>query len=494
MVEARIAPGAAIAVVSRGDPDLLDFPDHDTRHYPRSPDGTYLGFYPPDGTPAIAHLEWVRAEGAEYLLLPATSGWWLESFPKLARHLERTATLVEDREDAGRLYDLRGVRARDEVTDTVERLAAGWERATGQAPSILDWSSGLELAGSLDDRCVFSPPGEGRLLPYIDRTVEIVVVSDAEARLGEALRVASRSVVRPNVGSEWEDGCTVEHVEGAPPPPASASIVIPTFDGIENLRPCLRALERTLGPRFAGEVLVVDDGSGPATVEFLRERATHLPWLRIVRNEQNLGFIGSCNRGAAEADGDVLVFLNDDTVPLDGWLDALLRVFEEHEEAGAVGGRLVYPDGRLQEAGNVVYRDGSGANVGKGEWDPDAAVFTYVRPVDYCSGALLATPRSLFRELGGFDDRYRPAYYEDTDYCFSVRESGRVVYYQPASIVVHVEGATSGTDVASGVKRYQLRNQTLFRKRWRRALRTHGEAPERYDDGTWLELARGGGR
>lgn len=490
LVEAVVPAGGVVAVVSRGDPDLLDLPDFETLHYPLAPGGHYLGFYPPDGTPAIAHLEWVRAGGAEYLLLPSTASWWLDSFPRLAAHLGRTATVVAEREGTGWIYDLRACAPGRDVAEEVERLAAAWERATGESPAILDWSSGLELAGRLPERTVFSPPSETRALPYLERTVDIVVTSDAP-RSDEARRVAARSVVHPREGTGWNDGCTVDHVDEPPPHPPSASIVIPTYDGVRHLRPCFRALERTLGPHFVGEVIVVDDGSGSATVDFLAERATELPWLRVVRNATNLGFIGSCNRGAAEADGEILVFLNDDTVPLDGWLPALLQVFERRDDAGAVGGRLIYPDGRLQEAGGVIYRDGGGANVGRGDWNPDAPVFTYLRQVDYCSGALLATPRSLFRALGGFDTRYRPAYYEDTEYCFAVRDSGRAVYYQPASTVVHVEGATVGTDVASGVKRFQLRNQATFQRRWRETLRNRPDAPRTYDDRTWIELARG---
>jgi GT2 family glycosyltransferase len=502
MVETNVPEGASIAVVSRGDPELLEFPGREAMHYPLAPEGHYLGFYPPDGTPAIAHLEWVRAQGVRYLLLPATAGWWIDSFSRLASHLAETTELVAERADVGRLYDLAPEPRRGDVVRVTAQLADAWERVSGTAPSILDWSTGLELATRLPERTVFSPPSAGDLLPYLDGTADIVVVTDDDpARLAEARRVALRSVVRPAAGTTTPAGAApgaasfeAAHVGAEPPSPASSSVVIPTYNGIRHLGPCLRALDRTLGRDFRGEVLVVDDGSGPATVDFLAEREAELPWLRVVRNDENLGFIGSCNRGASEAMGEVLVFLNDDTVPLDGWLDALLQVFERHPDAGAAGGRLVYPDGRLQEAGGVIYRDGSGANVGRGDWDPDSPMFTYLRPVDYCSGALLATPRHLFDELGGFDTRYRPAYYEDTDYCFSVRESGRTVYYQPESTIVHVEGATSGTDVGSGVKRYQVQNRSTFRRRWRSVLNDRRSPPESYGEGIWLELTRAGGR
>jgi GT2 family glycosyltransferase len=254
----------------------------------------------------------------------------------------------------------------------------------------------------------------------------------------------------------------------------------------------VRGLEGSLPAGFDGEVVVVDDGSGPLTARVLSEMAEHHPWLRVVRNPRNGGFIAACNRGAREADGDYLVFLNDDTVPLPGWLSGLLRTFRTRPDAGAVGGRLVYPDGSLQEAGGVIYRDGTGANLGRGDYEVDAPLYSFVRPVDYCSGALLATRASLFRALGGFDRRYRPAYYEDTDYCFGVRDQGASVYYQPRGTVVHAEGATSGTDPARGVKRHQARNRLIFVDKWAGALDGQPEPPGSYSSLTWHRLALAG--
>jgi GT2 family glycosyltransferase len=237
----------------------------------------------------------------------------------------------------------------------------------------------------------------------------------------------------------------------------------------------------------------VDDGGTVESARALGDLERRFAWLRVVRNARNQGFIASCNRGAEEARGEVMVFLNDDTIPLPGWYHALLRTFRAHPDAGVVGGRLVYPDGRLQEAGGVIFRDGSGANFGRNDFEPDAPLYTHVRRVHYCSGALLATPRDLFQSLGGFDANYRPAYYEDTDYCFSVRASGRAVYYQPESVVVHLEGATSGTDPNSGVKRHQARNRQTFRTKWREALAAYPEPPSRYSGVVWQHLAWSGG-
>lgn len=246
-----------------------------------------------------------------------------------------------------------------------------------------------------------------------------------------------------------------------------ASIVIPVYGQLDHSLRCLRSLA-AWPPQVPFEVIVVDDGS-------LDDSAAVLPaidGLRYHRRAANGGFIAACNDGAAMARGEYLVFLNNDTVPQPGWLDALLKTFGEHPCAGLVGAQLLYPDGRLQEAGGVVFADGSGWNYGRGESPADPR-HAYLREADYASGAAIAIPRALFSEVGGFDTRYAPAYYEDTDLAFAVRAAGRRVLYQPAARVVHDEGATSGTDTGNGIKAYQARNLGRFAAHRADALHEH---------------------
>lgn len=243
-----------------------------------------------------------------------------------------------------------------------------------------------------------------------------------------------------------------------------ASIVVPVYNQFAYTLACLRAMAAY--PCLASyEVIVVDDGSSDETKDCL----PRIDGVRYHRRAHNGGFVAACNDGALLARGEVLVFLNNDTIPQQGWLDGLLETFETHADTGLAVAKLIYPDGRLQEAGGLVFSDASGWNYGR-FGAPDDPRYSYVRECDYGSGAAIAIPRTLFNDVGGFDARYSPAYYEDTDLAFAIRALGKTVRFQPASLVVHCEGATSGTDITQGAKAYQVRNSEVFGLKWREAL------------------------
>jgi GT2 family glycosyltransferase len=395
-----------------------------------------------------------------------------------------------------------------ELSQQMEHAVAEFQKRMDTDPSILDWNSGLELAVSFPHLAVFSPLSCGSRLPYLDHSIDIVVTSSPDpGQIAEARRVAAVAVIRSNTLFTELEHLTPRKVAkplvslliewltdhcSAPSMP-STSIIIPVFNKVSYTQSCLEQLIVTLPQDFNGEIIVVDDASSDETLALLERWADMDRRIKILRNPENVGFVTSCNRGAESAQGDILVFLNNDTLPLSGWLPPLLRILRDKPEAGAVGGKLVYPDGTLQEAGGVIFSDGSGCNFGWSDKAANAPLYNFVREVDYCSGALLATPRALFRELGGFDARFKPAYYEDVDYCFTLREKGYRVYYQPESVIVHFEGASSGTDLKTGMKSYQVVNQHKFVAKWSEALKKHYPAPDQYDPFTLNTLSRRNG-
>ena len=195
---------------------------------------------------------------------------------------------------------------------------------------------------------------------------------------------------------------------------------------------------------------------------------------------RNLGFIGSCNRGVELARGEFVVLLNNDTIVTEGWLDALAARVRVAARCRLVGAKLVYPDGRLQEAGGIVWRDGSAWNVGRDD-DPDTAGVQLPARGRLRLGRVPRDPRPRCSASSAASmTRYAPAYYEDTDLAFAVRAAGRRVYYQPDATIVHFEGQTSGTDAApaSSATRSRIawRSATSGRRCWRRIAATASNA------------------
>ena len=240
----------------------------------------------------------------------------------------------------------------------------------------------------------------------------------------------------------------------------SVSVIIPTYGQVPMTRRCLASIA-AYPPKAAIEVIVIDDCSGDKRLA----RLARIRGPRLLATPRNLGFIGACNHAAGFARGEFLLFLNNDTQVRAGWLDSLRDLLLVRPDAGAAGSKLLSPDGTLQEAGGVIWADGSGANVGRGD-DPRKPVYNYVREVDYASGASLMIRRHLFEELGGFDPLYAPAYYEDADIAFRLRARGHATLYQPRSEVVHIEGVSHGTDPRAGIKAHQVLNQDRFVARW----------------------------
>jgi GT2 family glycosyltransferase len=232
------------------------------------------------------------------------------------------------------------------------------------------------------------------------------------------------------------------------------SIVIVLYGRDELALRCLRSL----ATRAPFEVILVDNGAST-----LLER---IGGARIIRNPENRGFPAAVNQAAAVARGKHLLLLNHDAAPRAGAIDSALSL--SCGEVGAVGARLVLPDGSLQEAGSAVRDDGSCAGLGRGT-SPDDARWQFQRDVDFCSGAFLLTPLALFRELGGFDEGYGPAYYEEVDYCVRLWKAGRRVVYDPGAVVDHFEFASSPAPAVAMRMQAERRARFVGRHRgWRR--------------------------
>jgi len=249
------------------------------------------------------------------------------------------------------------------------------------------------------------------------------------------------------------------------------SIVICVHNHIDYTYNCLLSiLQDTSEVNY--EVIVVNDCSTDETSKVL----TTIGNVTVIENEENLGFLKSCNRALSAVSGQYVCFLNNDVQVQSGWLANLIAPFNQFDDVGLVGAKLIYPYGLLQEAGGIVNYQGEPANYGKFS-DPDDVYYNYLRQTDYCSGACIVLSKKDLDMLGGFDEQFAPAYYEDTDLAFRVRyQLGKKVYYQPLARVIHFEGVSSGK-VADGqnVKSYQTANARRFQDRWASVFTTFPE-------------------
>lgn len=250
-------------------------------------------------------------------------------------------------------------------------------------------------------------------------------------------------------------------------PEPVVSVIIPTFGKTDYTLRCLAAVSAH-PPEVPIEVIVVDDASGDPGIATLRA----IPNLRLEIWPENRGFLRSCNAAAALARGAFLMLLNNDTEVQQGAIDHLHRLLLTRPDTGMAGARLLFPDGTQQEAGGIVWRDGSAWNYGRDD-DPRKPEYNYVREADYVSGAAIMLRREAWDRMAGFDESYAPAYCEDTDLAFRLRAAGMPVLYQPAARVVHHEGVSHGRDPTAGGKAHQVTNTARFARRWRAVLRAN---------------------
>lgn len=240
------------------------------------------------------------------------------------------------------------------------------------------------------------------------------------------------------------------------------SIIVPAYGHLHETYRCLAAVMLQTG-RVSYEVIVADDRPGAPVVPCLDADN-----LVAIVNPQNLGFLRSCNAAARHARGRMLLFLNNDTQVGPDWLRPMVALVQSDRRVGMVGSMLLNPDGTVQEAGGIIHSNGWGHPFGAGD-DAASGACNYVREVDVVTGACFLVRRDLFDELGGFDDRYAPAFYEEFDLATALRDRGYKVLYQPASRVVHYGSASYGVETRD---RQSLLNHAKFCAKWRTLLVT----------------------
>lgn len=238
------------------------------------------------------------------------------------------------------------------------------------------------------------------------------------------------------------------------------SILLVTYNKAEYTFRCLKSILAFTSIPY--EVVLIDNASTDQTVEMLKK----VDGIKVVFNSKNCFFARATNQAANLASSPYLLLLNNDTEVLPDSIEELLSFAESHNDCGAVGPKIIWPDGKLQEAGSIIWNDGHCLGYGRGD-NPLLPMYNFKRKVDYCSGAALLIKSDLFKKLNGLDTIYEPAYYEETDLCMKVRSFGLEVYYNPAASIIHYEFSSTGQGRA---QEWMEKNQKIFFNKWEKTL------------------------
>ncbi len=301
-----------------------------------------------------------------------------------------------------------------------------------------------------------------RRFPFLNNSLRIARNSYRRAR--KDLRVVKLEVSRRSKRELSRFLSSNSRLQFHPESPV-VSIVVVLFNRAELTYQCLKSL-LSLKFDIPFEIICVDNASNDETARLF----SRVDGVRYVRSDSNRHFLAGTNQAAGLATGEFLLLLNNDTELEPDALIKAVQILRARADVGAVGAKLVLPNGQLQEAGSIVWRDGTCLGYGRGD-RPDRAIYNFERVVDYCSGAFLLTRTALYRELGGLDSAYAPAYYEDTDLCLRMRQRGFKIVYDPRIQVTHYEFASSQS--AENAMQLQTEHREILVKKHRAELSRH---------------------
>lgn len=434
-VAGAITPGSTVLVA--GGDNLLRgaLNGRDVVGFPQARNGMEGVDDPSNSLAAIAELTVLSLYGASFLLIPRPQLWWLDYYVDLRRHLDRHYRLVVERPDTCYLYDLLQPLSEGEtVIQVLDAAIDEIQRCSGRPVAILDWDTGLDLRDRLPHRTIFSPFGTVNVLPYLDHTIDVVVIPNLSSRLQEARRVVSGAIitlapVRTSGGPSQVESADLAididwRHETSEVPPRAQSIIAVLSNNEMQAKAQVRAITDALRPGYEDDViLAVYEYSSTAEV---------LPWcderMTIVEVSPRDDVLTQFQQAARTARHEIVLCLAPGVIPLRDGLFTLAATLEFRAHAGAVGGKLLDTHGMLWEAGGTTRSDGSFLRLGEG-CDADDPEFNYLRAVDRVSSGFLATWRSRLLDAV-------PNFSHMIGYSEYLSAQGLEVLYQPGAVAV----------------------------------------------------------
>lgn len=256
-------------------------------------------------------------------------------------------------------------------------------------------------------------------------------------------------------GEFTESGIVALPVSGRP----QVSILIPSRSQPGLLEECLKSLGRHISTEVAYEVIIVLNSATDELKHFARNRIENLV---VLESDANLGVAGGYNRARSAARGEYLLLLHDDCEIEPNWLESLLETLAENPAAGAVGSFQIYPDGRPQRVGSIIWQNAVTSPTW-GTSTPDPLTFTEVRPVDFVGTCSCLVRAATWDAVGGMDEDIYPAYYVDVTLCMRIRRLGQTVLCNPKSRVRHHQASSSNKSFRHLIIR---RNRARFAETW----------------------------
>lgn len=282
------------------------------------------------------------------------------------------------------------------------------------------------------------------------------------------LYVKQKSFLERIAFSELQDflatGSTMDFgIEGQTP---LVSIVVIVYNKAHLTLQCIRAIHDSCLKNI--ELIIIDNHSSDQTQElFSRLKGS----VRTLRNNENLHFLRACNQAFGMVEGRYIALVNNDALVAPNCFSRAIECAHRYDDQAIVGGKVLHLDGYIQDAGSVVFNDGSVKGLGR-RTPPDSSLYSFERKVDYVSGCFLLVSTDIVNRLKGFDESFAPAYYEETDFCFRARDLGIPTIYCPECVIRHYEFASSSSIASSWAKQQMEANQKLFLERHRNQLLT----------------------
>ena len=300
--------------------------------------------------------------------------------------------------------------------------------------------------------------------PFIDELNEVEIASKLKEYLNEEEKPEKYADIRILPLIDTTDVGKIEKLVLDSWDDPMVTIIIQAQDRFEYTYNCLRSIIHN-SKACKYEVILIDNMSTDLT--------THIEdiveGIKVIHNNETLPMAKNYNMASKYARGRYITFLGNDTQVQPRWLKALIKTFDNNPECGLVGSKLVFPDGTLKEAGGIVWNDADCCRYGEGDCS-DSPEYNYVRETDYISDISLMITKSLWDEIGGFNERYYSEYIKDLDIAFEARKRGRKVFYQPKSVVVSYDGYENDKELREDAEKYLLHDRKCFSENWREEL------------------------